>query len=97
MTEPSAPPTLPSERTALAWERTAVSAVTIAGVVMFHRVDAARVTLSIAALVLALVIWVLSRRRRGRRTPPYAAVPIVGWGTTTLAVVLLAGLFITGG
>lgn len=97
MAEPSAPPTLPSERTALAWERTAVSAATIAGVVMFHRVDTVRVAPSVAALVLALVIWALSRRRRGRRTPPTVAAPIVGWGTALLAVVLLVGLILSGG
>jgi hypothetical protein len=96
MTDRSELPGLQSERTALAWDRTAVSAAAVAGVLLFHEVAAARIALSISAGVLALAILVLSWRRRGLRTPPTVAAPIVGWGTAILAVVLLAGLFLVG-
>ncbi|BBY97208.1 DUF202 domain-containing protein [Mycolicibacterium fallax] len=85
-------PGLQHERTELAWERTAISLAALAGVMMFHDVAAVRLTLAMAAVLLALLALGLSQVRRRRGTPATVAVPVIGWSVAALAALSLIAL-----
>jgi len=101
--EPANPePGLQTQRTRLSWERTAISFVAVAGVLMLRRDDPlgwdrpAIATLTV--LMGLLVLWI--GRARGRLPmsteaaghsalrDPQRAVRLIGWATTVLAVAI---------
>jgi putative membrane protein len=101
--EPANPkPGLQTQRTRLSWERTAVSFVAVAGVLMLHRDD----PLSwdrpmLAALTTTMGLLVLGIGRARGRLPmrtnaaghsvlrdPQRAVHLIGWATTVLAAAI---------
>lgn len=92
MAEGAELPGLQHERTRLSWERTAVSLLAVAGVVLFHRVSAERYALAAAVCALAMIALQIGRRRDGVRTPATVGAPLIGWGTAVLAAVLLVTL-----
>ena len=70
MSETTPPPGRQIERTQLAWERTALSILAVAGVLLFHPAAPlihGRLLLGLAAIVLALAVFRFSRIR-GRAT-----------------------------
>ncbi len=93
-------PGLQMQRTQLAWERSAVSFVAVAAILLFHQSGTLtwnRTLLSAVAMLMALLTMCVGRAR-GRITvsqnpaglpvirDPQRAVQLIGWGTTALAV-----------
>jgi uncharacterized membrane protein YidH (DUF202 family) len=103
-------PGLQIERTHLAWERTAIGFLAIAGIILFHHsgpIGEPRAVLAAVAIGLAFAVFVISRAR-GRLTlrddgrdrtvvpSPATAVRLVGAGTAVLAFALLVALAMYG-
>lgn len=101
--EPANPkPGLQTQRTRLSWERTAISFVAVAGVLMLrrdHPLGWDRPALAaLTATMGLLVLWI--GRSRGRLPihtdaddlwvirDPRRAVQLIGWATTVLAAVI---------
>ncbi len=100
---PAPKPGLQIERTHLAWERTAMSFLAIAAIILFHHsgpLGPARTTLATLTILLSILGFLISRSR-GRITvqtdrslvrTPQVAVHVMGWGTALLALSLLSAL-----
>ena len=103
-------PGLQIERTHLAWERTALGFLAIAGIVLFHHdgpIGKPRAALATVAIGLAFSVFIISRVRgriavrddgRDRSVVPSPAnsVRLVGAGTAVLAFALLVALTMFG-
>ena len=99
-------PGLQIERTHLAWERTAIGYLAIAAIILFHHsgpLGKPRVALATLGIVLALVVFAISRTRarigvypdaagRSLVRSPHTMVRVAGWGTALLSISLLAAL-----
>lgn len=109
MTSPQKPG-LQIERTHLAWERTAIGFLAIAGIILFHHegpIGEPRAVLATVAILLAFGVFVISRARghiavrddeRDRPVVPSPAnaVRLIGAGTAVLAFALLVALAMFG-
>jgi Domain of unknown function (DUF202) len=109
--EPANPkPGLQTQRTRLSWERTAISFVAVAGVLMLHRDGPLGwhrpAIAALTVLMGLLVLWI--GRMRGRlpiRTDasdhsvlrdPQRAVRLIGWATTVLAATIAVMVMVGG-
>ena len=107
--EPANPkPGLQTQRTRLSWERTAISFVAVAGVLMLRRDDPLgwdRPALAALTTTMGLlVLWI--GRSRGRLPmhtdaaglsvirDPRRAVQLIGWATTVLAAAVAVLLMV---
>jgi uncharacterized membrane protein YidH (DUF202 family) len=100
---PAEVPTLPNERTALGWQRSALSLVVIAVVVVVHGVSSGDpAVVAAGALPVAAAAWTQLRgrrlyARRAARGPALAPDAVRTLALVTAGVALLAAGIVAGG
>ncbi|HNM83028.1 MAG TPA: DUF202 domain-containing protein [Mycobacterium sp.] len=105
-----AKPGLQTERTQLAWERTAFGYLAVTAVLLFHTdgpVSHSRAVLAWLSIALSLTVVLIGRWRgrtagtpgadaRPRVRSPAVAVGVTGWATAGLALLILLAAVLPG-